>query len=59
VRELVFGFWSLTHGFASLAIVRRLKVKRVLLDSWSREVFGPFISGLAKEVSASAARAQP
>jgi AcrR family transcriptional regulator len=59
VRELVFGFWSLTHGFASLAIVRRLKVKRVLLDSWSREVFGPFISGLAKEVSASAARARP
>lgn len=46
VRELVFGFWSLTHGFASLAIVRRLKVKRSLLDGWSREVFAPYIAGL-------------
>ncbi|MBL8919986.1 MAG: TetR/AcrR family transcriptional regulator [Myxococcaceae bacterium] len=48
VRELVFGFWSLTHGFASLAIVRRLKVKRSLLDAWTRTVFAPFVHGLAR-----------
>lgn len=48
VRELVFGFWSLTHGFGSLAIVRRLKVKRGLLESWCRDVFGPFIFGLRR-----------
>lgn len=48
VRELVFGFWSLTHGFASLAIVRRLQVKRSLLDSWSRQVFSAFVDGLAR-----------
>jgi AcrR family transcriptional regulator len=48
VRELVFGFWSLTHGFASLAIVRRLKVKRSLLESWARDVFRPFIVGLER-----------
>jgi AcrR family transcriptional regulator len=48
VRELVFGFWSLTHGFSSLAIVRRLKVKRPLLDGWARTVFAPFVDGLAR-----------
>lgn len=48
VRELVFGFWSLTHGFASLAIVRRLQVKRSLLDGWARSVFAPFVEGLAR-----------
>ncbi len=48
VRELVFGVWSLTHGFASLAIVRRLKVKRGLVDSWARQVFAPYIRGLAR-----------
>ena len=48
VRELAFGFWSLTHGFASLAIVRRLKVKRSLVDSWARQVFAPYIRGLAR-----------
>jgi AcrR family transcriptional regulator len=47
VRECVFGFWSLAHGFASLAIVRRLKVKRSLLDSWAREVFAPYVAGLS------------
>lgn len=48
VREFVFGFWSLTHGFASLAIVRRLKVKRSLLDGWARLVFAPYIAGLRR-----------
>ena len=48
VRELAFGVWSLTHGFASLAIVRRLKVKRSLVDSWARQVFAPYIRGLAR-----------
>lgn len=48
VRELAFGVWSLTHGFASLAIVRRLKVKRALVDSWARQVFAPYIEGLAR-----------
>ncbi len=48
VRELVFGFWSMVHGFASLAIVRRLKVKRSLLEPWAREVFKPFFDGLAR-----------
>lgn len=48
VRELVFGFWSLAHGFSSLAIVRRLKVKRSLLDGWARQVFTPFVRGLER-----------
>jgi AcrR family transcriptional regulator len=49
VRELVFGFWSMVHGFSSLAIVRRLKVKRSLLEPWAREVFEPFFHGLSHE----------
>lgn len=45
-RELVFAFWSLAHGFASLAIVRRIKVKRVLVDPYVRQIVAPFIAGL-------------
>ena len=45
-RELVFAFWSLAHGFASLALVRRIKVKRVLVDPYVRQIVGPFIAGL-------------
>jgi AcrR family transcriptional regulator len=48
VRELVFGVWSLTHGFASLAIVRRLKVKRSLVETWARQVFAPYIRGVSR-----------
>lgn len=48
VQELVFGFWSMVHGFASLAIVRRLKVKRSLLEPWAKEVFKPFFDGLTR-----------
>ena len=45
-RELVFAFWSLAHGFASLALVRRIKVKRVLVDPYVRQIVAPFIAGL-------------
>lgn len=45
-RELVFAFWSLAHGFASLTIVRRIKVKRVLVDPYVRQIVAPFIAGL-------------
>lgn len=45
-RELVFGFWSLCHGFASLALVRRIKLKRALVESYVRQIAGPFIAGL-------------
>lgn len=45
-RELVFSFWSLAHGFASLALVRRIKVKRVLVEPYVRQIVAPFIAGL-------------
>ncbi|MBL8910287.1 MAG: TetR/AcrR family transcriptional regulator [Archangium sp.] len=45
-RELVFGFWSLTHGFASLALVRRIKLKRTFVEPYVRQIVGPFIAGL-------------
>ncbi len=45
-RELVFAFWSLAHGFASLALVRRIKVKRVLVDPYVKQIVAPFIAGL-------------
>lgn len=45
-RELVFAFWSLAHGFASLALVRRIKVKRMLVDPYVRQIVAPFIAGL-------------
>ncbi len=45
-RELVFSFWSLAHGFASLALVRRIRVKRALLDPYARQIVAPFVAGL-------------
>lgn len=45
-RELVFSFWSLAHGFASLALVRRIKVKRVLVEPYVRQIVAPFLAGL-------------
>lgn len=45
-RELVFAFWSLAHGFASLALVRRIKLKRVLVDPYVRQIVAPFVAGL-------------
>ena len=45
-RELVFAFWSLAHGFASLALVRRIKVKRALVEPYLRQIVAPFIAGL-------------
>lgn len=45
-RELVFAFWSLAHGFASLALVHRIKVKRALVDPYVRQIVAPFIAGL-------------
>ncbi len=50
VLETVFGFWSLAHGFASLTLVRRIKVKRALLESWGQLVFAPFFRGLRATV---------
>ncbi|MFO0593901.1 MAG: TetR/AcrR family transcriptional regulator [Myxococcaceae bacterium] len=45
-RELVFAFWSLAHGFASLALVRRIKLKRALVEPYVRQIVAPFIAGL-------------
>lgn len=45
-RETVFSFWSFAHGFASLALVRRIKVKRTLLEPYVKHLVAPFISGL-------------
>ncbi len=45
-RELVFAFWSLAHGFASLTLVRRIKVKRALVTPYVRQIVAPFIAGL-------------
>ena len=45
-RELVFAFWSLAHGFASLTLVRRIKMKRALVDPYVRQIVSPFIAGL-------------
>ncbi len=48
VREAVFGFWALVHGFSTLTLVRRIKVKRALLETWAQQVFNPFFAGLRK-----------
>jgi AcrR family transcriptional regulator len=45
-RELVFAFWSLAHGFASLTLSRRIKLKRALLEPYVRQIVAPFIAGL-------------
>ncbi len=45
-RELVFAFWSLAHGFASLALVARINVKRTLVEPYVRQIVAPFITGL-------------
>lgn len=47
-REAVFAFWSLAHGFASLALVRRIQVKRALLEDYTRQLLAPFLAGLRK-----------
>lgn len=46
VREAVFSFWSLAHGFASLTLVRRIKVKRPLLDAYAAQIVAPLLAGL-------------
>lgn len=48
LRETVFSLWSLTHGFASLALVRRIRVKRTLLEDYTRQILAPFLVGLRK-----------
>lgn len=48
LRETVFSLWSLTHGFASLMLVRRIRVKRPLLESYTRHILAPFLVGLRK-----------
>lgn len=48
LRETVFSLWSLTHGFASLALVRRIRVKRSLLEGYTRQILAPFLVGLRK-----------
>jgi AcrR family transcriptional regulator len=45
-RELVFTFWSLAHGFASLTLSRRIKLKRFLLEPYVKQIVSPFIAGL-------------
>jgi len=45
-RETVFAFWSLAHGFASLALVRRIKLKPALVDPYVRQIVSPFVAGL-------------
>ncbi|MCC6334659.1 MAG: WHG domain-containing protein [Myxococcales bacterium] len=47
-REAVFAFWSLTHGFASLALVRRIQVRRALLEDYTRQLLAPLLAGLRK-----------
>jgi len=48
VREAAFTLWSLTHGFASLALVRRIRVKRHLLEAYTRQILAPLLTGLRK-----------
>lgn len=48
-RETAFAFWSLAHGFASLALVQRIKVRRALLDGYVRQLFAPFLAGVRAE----------
>jgi AcrR family transcriptional regulator len=48
LREAVFSLWSLTHGFASLTLARRIKVKRPLLEAYSAQILAPFIAGLKR-----------
>lgn len=45
-REAVFSVWSLAHGFASLALVRRIRVKRALLEGYTRQLLAPVLAGL-------------
>ncbi len=48
VREAAFSFWSLAHGFSSLTLARRIKVKRSLLESYAAQILAPLLAGLAR-----------
>jgi AcrR family transcriptional regulator len=47
VRETGFALWSFLHGFASLVVTRRIKLKRTLVKDYVAQVLEPFFSGLA------------
>jgi AcrR family transcriptional regulator len=46
LREAVFSFWALTHGFCDLMLTRRIRVKRTLLDEYANRIVAPFVEGL-------------
>lgn len=50
LREAAFSFWSLAHGFASLALVQRIRVRPALLEAYSRQLLAPLIAGLQASV---------
>jgi AcrR family transcriptional regulator len=45
IREAVFSFWSLAHGFVSLTLAHRIKVKRPLLEAYASEIIAPLLAG--------------
>lgn len=58
-RELVFAFWSFLHGFSSLAIVRRLKVKRALLPGYTQALFSALREGFRARPPSGTRRRRP
>ena len=52
LREAVFSFWSMTHGFSNLVLSKRLRVKRVLLGDYGQQILAPFLAGLCTKPGA-------
>jgi AcrR family transcriptional regulator len=46
LREAVFSFWSMCHGFSNLVLTRRLRVKRTRLHEYTQRILAPFLKGL-------------
>ncbi len=47
LRETVFALWSFLHGFASLVVTRRLKLRRSMVRPYLSQVLEPFLTGLS------------
>jgi AcrR family transcriptional regulator len=45
-QDAAVALWSSIHGFASLVLTRRVRVKKALLGSYTDTVIGPTIEGL-------------
>ena len=46
VRDITLTLWSSMHGFASLVLMRRIRVKKDRLAEFTEKIIGPTLRGL-------------